>query len=81
LIEAQACGCPVIASTTTSIPEVAGAGALYGEPNDAAAFASHVKDLEQPALRAQMIERGYVNTRRFRPETFADDITQFALQP
>jgi glycosyltransferase involved in cell wall biosynthesis len=81
LIEAQASGCPVIASTTTSIPEVAGIGALYGEPQDADAFASHVKDLEQPGLRAQMIERGFANIRRFMPEAFADVITQFALQP
>jgi glycosyltransferase involved in cell wall biosynthesis len=81
LIEAQASGCPVIASTTTSIPEVAGTGALYGEPQDADGFASHVKDLEQSGLRAQMIERGFVNIRRFMPEAFADVITQFALQP
>jgi glycosyltransferase involved in cell wall biosynthesis len=81
LIEAQASGCPVIASTTTSIPEVAGAGALYGEPQDAAAFAAHVMDLEQPGLRAQMIERGFANTRRFMPESFAVVITQLAFQP
>ncbi len=81
LIEAQASGCPVIASTTTSIPEVAGTGALYGEPQDADAFAAHVKDLEHPGLRAQMIELGFANTRRFMPEAFADVITQFALQP
>jgi len=81
LIEAQASGCPVIASTTTSIPEVAGTGALYGEPQDAEAFAAHVMDLEHPGLRAQMIERGFANTRRFTPESFADVITQFALQP
>lgn len=81
LIEAQACGCPVIASTTTSIPEVAGAGALFGDPQDVAAFAAHVKDLEHPGLRAQMIERGFVNTRRFALERFEEVITQFALQP
>ena len=81
LIEAQASGCPVIASTTTSIPEVAGAGALYGEPQDADAFAAHVKDLEHPGLRAQMIKLGFANTRRFMEEEFAEAITQFALQP
>ncbi len=80
LIEAQACGCPVIASTTTSIPEVAAAGALYGEPRDALAFVSHIKDLEHPGLRAQMIERGFANARRFTPEVFADVMTQFALR-
>jgi glycosyltransferase involved in cell wall biosynthesis len=81
LIEAQVCGCPVIASSTTSIPEVAGSGALYCDPHDACAIAGYVKDLENQALRTQMIERGFENIRRFSPEVFADLITNFALQP
>jgi len=79
LIEAQACGCPVIASTTTSIPEVAGEGALYADPLDGMAFANHVIALEEASRRADLIRRGFVNTRRFTLEAFSEAITQFAF--
>ncbi|MGC8605381.1 MAG: glycosyltransferase family 4 protein, partial [Desulfomonilaceae bacterium] len=34
LVEAMACGCPIIAANCTSIPEVAGEAALYFDPED-----------------------------------------------
>jgi glycosyltransferase involved in cell wall biosynthesis len=80
LIEAQACGCPVIASTTTSIPEVAGEGALYADPQDADAFAAHVLALEEPALRIEMTRRGFANSLRFTPEEFAEANCRFVFQ-
>lgn len=79
LIEAQACGCPVIASTTTSIPEVAGSAALYAEPNDVSAFTSHVLALEDPSLRSKMIHQGFENLRRFDPELISRQYINFAL--
>lgn len=81
LIEAQACGCPVLASTTTSIPEVAGHAALYAEPHDVAAFASHVRDLENPLLRARLIRMGEGNLRRYDTEVISRAYLRFALQP
>lgn len=80
LIEAQASGCPVIASTTTSIPEVAGDGALYANPKDVAAFLLHVRALEDPQRRAWLVQQGLANTQRFTPERFAEAITTFAFQ-
>jgi glycosyltransferase involved in cell wall biosynthesis len=81
LIEAQACGCPVIASDTTSIPEVAGEAALYAGPHDVATFASHVRALEDPALRARLIRQGELNLRRYDPEVIRLAYIRFALQP
>jgi glycosyltransferase involved in cell wall biosynthesis len=80
LVEAQTCRCPVIASPTTSIPEVAGDGALYAEPTDVASFASHVRTLQDPAERARLIALGLSNTRRFNPEVVAEAYRRFALQ-
>ncbi|MCA8975257.1 MAG: glycosyltransferase family 4 protein [Planctomycetes bacterium] len=37
-LEAQACGVPVVASNTTSLPEVLGAGAALLDPDDVAGF-------------------------------------------
>ena len=81
LIEAQACGCPVIASTTTSIPEVAGPAALYAGPNDVSTFTSHVLALADPALRGRLIRKGFDNLRRFDPEVISRQYINFALQP
>ncbi len=80
LIEAQACGSPVIASTTTSIPEVAGDAALYADPDDVATFASHVRALEDPSLRFRLMRLGERNLRRFDPDVVSLEYTTFALQ-
>jgi glycosyltransferase involved in cell wall biosynthesis len=81
LLEAQTCHCPVIASTTTSIPEVAGTGALFADPSDAAGFASHVHALEDPTVRARLIDHGQANTRRYDAELIGASYRRFAFQP
>jgi glycosyltransferase involved in cell wall biosynthesis len=66
VLEAQACGCPVICSSTSSLPEVAGDAALHIHPEDIAALANAMTRLENdPDLRRELIERGFVNLRRF----------------
>ena len=66
VLEAQACGCPVIASATSSLPEVAGDGALLVDPNDAASIAAAMERVAaEPALRESLVERGLTNVRRF----------------
>ncbi|MBV2350343.1 glycosyltransferase family 4 protein [Synechococcus sp. HK05] len=79
VVEAQVCGCPVIASTTTSIPEVAGTGAFYADPHDATAFSRHVLALEDPYSRASLIREGFRNARRFAPELIEQAYLSFAF--
>jgi glycosyltransferase involved in cell wall biosynthesis len=66
IVEAQACGCPVIASTTSAMPEVAGDGALLVDPlavdEISAAMIRVYLDLD---LRQQLRQRGQDNSRRF----------------
>ncbi|HIQ01906.1 MAG TPA: glycosyltransferase family 1 protein, partial [Anaerolineales bacterium] len=66
VLEAQACGCPVICADTSSLPEVAGEGALLVDPADTEGLARGMARLAQDAaLRAELVERGFANLRRF----------------
>lgn len=66
VLEAQTCGCPVITSTTSSLPEVAGDAALLVDPQDTAAIADAIERLvTDPALSQELAQRGFTNVRRF----------------
>lgn len=45
LLEAMACGCPVVSSNTTAVPEVVGPAAVLMDPEDEGAFAERVVEL------------------------------------
>ncbi|HEX5434302.1 MAG TPA: glycosyltransferase family 1 protein [Candidatus Angelobacter sp.] len=70
ILEAQACGCPVITSDRPPMTEVAGNAAIFINPEDAvgaaATLASRMGDLN--TLR----EAGLVNVRAYSPENMVD---------
>lgn len=66
VLEAQACGCPVICSNTSSLPEAAGEAAVLVDPVDTAALAQGMARVrDDAALRGALIERGSANLDRF----------------
>lgn len=67
VIEAQACGAPVIASNVAPMPEVSGGAALHAAPDDAPAFADAFLTLQDPAVRHNLVQRGFTNCARFEP--------------
>jgi glycosyltransferase involved in cell wall biosynthesis len=72
VLEAQACGAPVICSSASSLPEVAGDAAILVAPEDTAALAHAVHLLlSQPAAARALAEQGHRNARRFRWDTCA----------
>ena len=65
-LEAQACGVPLLASNTSSLPEVIGEGGLLVDPLDEGAIAAGlVRLLEDSALCRDLVARGEANLRRF----------------
>jgi glycosyltransferase involved in cell wall biosynthesis len=66
IIEAQACGCPVICSDRDPLPDVAGAAAIIRGADDAAAFGQAILDVERnQAVRRDLESRGYLNAARY----------------
>jgi len=65
-LEAMACGCPVVASSTTAIPEVVGDGGQLCPPDDATAWVSAIGlILEDTAVARELRERGLARARQF----------------
>ncbi len=65
LIEAQACGTPVIVSNIMPMPEVGGEAALYANPYDGADFANALAKLQNKAYREELVRKGFDNCKRF----------------
>jgi glycosyltransferase involved in cell wall biosynthesis len=75
ILEAQACGTPVVCSMTSSLPEAAGDAALFFDPLDVDAIAGALaRTLTDDALRAKLIARGFENVKRFSWEVSARQI-------
>lgn len=55
LVEAMACGAPVVCSNTTAMPEVVGDAALLCDPLDADALAGHLLRVVEDAALAQRL--------------------------
>ncbi len=65
-IEAQKCGCPVVASDTSSLPEVLNNSALFFDPHDEAMLTSQLfMILTNENQQKLMRERGFENVNRF----------------
>jgi glycosyltransferase involved in cell wall biosynthesis len=66
VVEAMACGTPVIAARSSSIPEAGGEAALYFNPNDVDALTTHLTAvLDDDDLADSMRQKGLIQARRF----------------
>lgn len=76
-LEAQACGCPVLASWAASIPEVLGDSAAWFDPLDSADIARGMRQLVGDAqLRAELKARGTANAARYSWANSAEKVAQ-----
>jgi len=66
VLEAMACGCPVICSNTASLPEVAGDAALLVDPHDVEELADAIdRVMDDSALRSDLIRKGFRRAAHF----------------
>ncbi|MGH7736453.1 MAG: glycosyltransferase family 4 protein [Candidatus Tyrphobacter sp.] len=66
VLEAMACGTPVLASSASSLPEIAGDAAMFAPPHDTQAWARALRRIcEDGDKRARLISRGLAQAARF----------------
>ena len=66
IVEAMACGCPVICSDTASMPEVAGKAAVLIDPADSDDLARAIETLVYDSeFRARLIQEGFTRAAGF----------------
>ena len=66
VLEAMACGCPVVAAKTSSLPEVCGQAALMVDPKDEADIARGLnKVMSDKRTRESLREKGFEQIKKF----------------
>jgi glycosyltransferase involved in cell wall biosynthesis len=77
VLEAMACGTPVICSNVSSLPEVGGDAALQIDPLDTEALAEAMRQVSaDEGLRTTLVERGYEQVLRFSWQRCASQVLQ-----
>lgn len=66
VIEAQACGVPVVVSNISSLPEIVGETGVLVDPESVDSIASGIKKvLTDDKTRLDLVKKGFANIRRF----------------
>lgn len=77
VVEAMACGAPVLASNATALPEAAGGAALLLQPNDPQAWRDALQTIAlNDALRADLREHGFQRVQRMDPDAPANALVE-----
>lgn len=75
LLEAMACGVPVIASNTTALPEVIGDAGILIDPHNVDEIGQAILTIiEDSALREDLIRRGFERVKQYPWEKTAESI-------
>ena len=80
-LESMICGCPVILSKTSSLPEIAEDAALYFEPNNVIALTDAINNiLKDKTLKESLIAKGYAQAAKFSWEKMTDEYLETAKE-
>ena len=77
VLEAQACGTPVLTSNGSSLPEVGGEGAVYVDPYDTEGICAGMRHvLDNPEIAQQLVQKGLANVQRFSWQASAERLDE-----
>ncbi len=80
-LESMVCGCPVILSNTSSLPEIAEDAALYFEPNDVIGLTTAIKEiLYNDAVRESLVAKGYEQAKKFSWKKMTEEYLETARE-
>ncbi len=79
ILEAMACGCPVITCRNSALPEVAGSAAIYVSETEVAELVDALNRVQQPDLRSQLIAAGLAQAKHFSWTKMAETIAEVIL--
>jgi glycosyltransferase involved in cell wall biosynthesis len=81
VLEAMACGCPVIASNVSSLPEVVGDAGLLVDPYNVEALADALSDvLEDDDMKREMSRKGIAQAQKFSWEKAGAELLEICLE-
>jgi glycosyltransferase involved in cell wall biosynthesis len=77
ILEAMACGVPVVVSSASCLPEIAGEAAAALPPLDEEAWTATIRDLlDDPNQRAKMVASGFLRVRQFGWRSAAEQLSE-----
>ncbi|MFE1744235.1 methyltransferase domain-containing protein [Coleofasciculus sp. H7-2] len=80
VVEAMACGCPVITCANASIPEVAGKAALYVNDEDINGLANALCEVQKPEVRRSLMSAGMEQAKKFSWETMGRTVSSALIE-
>ncbi|MFB2970925.1 glycosyltransferase family 4 protein [Aerosakkonema sp. BLCC-F183] len=80
IVEALACGCPVITCANASIPEVAGEAAIYVNDSDVDELTKALSEVQKPDVRQSLISAGLRQSQKFSWSKMADLVSSALLE-
>ncbi len=79
VLEAMACGCPVIAENSPAVIEVGGEAVCFSDLSCPDSVHLALKRIDEPAFREKMVSTGQIRAARFNWEKSADDLCRFVM--
>lgn len=81
-LEAMACGCAVVASNATSIPEVCGDAVEYIDPHSIESMGQGIRRmLSNPDYRQDLIGKGFIQYRKYDWQQSAETFVNLLTEP
>jgi len=80
ILEAMACGCPVLCSNASSMPEVGGDAAIYFNPNEVDVITNELEKILDENTRKKMGMKGIEKARQYTWEKTANQTLQVYKQ-